>query len=142
MKSLQTEKGMQYSYEKPHTVQANSGSWDKSSRVYHPVAPYLRLWLGKSSVFGLCRSQRNSRLYRREIPCMLWSLSHQQRQCRDLKDFLYTIIRYCNFRPGEVLCMATMMRFRYPILTGHPLLHNLNIPLNLRRERLGIRKLH
>ena len=49
MKSLQTEKGMQYSYEKPHTVQANSGSWDKSSRVYHPVAPYLRLWLGKSA---------------------------------------------------------------------------------------------
>lgn len=56
--------------------------------------------------------------------------------------FLHTIIRYCNFRPGEVLCMATMMRFRYPILTGHPLLQNLNIPLNLRRERLGIRKLH
>ena len=47
MKSLQTEKGMQDSYEKPHTVQANSGSWDKSSRVYHPVAPYLRLWLVK-----------------------------------------------------------------------------------------------
>ena len=55
MKSLQTEKGMQYSYEKLHTVQANSGSWDKSSRVYHPVAPYLRLWPGKSCVCGLCR---------------------------------------------------------------------------------------
>ena len=53
MKSLQTEKGMQYSYEKPHTVQANSGSWDKSSRVYHPVAPYLRLFRIKKSAMWL-----------------------------------------------------------------------------------------